>query len=166
MSEGQWKPQLDGHRIPPLRKTIWAKEIVDWNLASVAFGHLYDGVKLSQDRPSIAMFAPEPVCKWRGASFFVTRIWGILSCGSEPIIFPHPYFQQLFRYIVENICQKIYFKYQVSKRNSVYQTHKPVCTAILSYCIELHFELKVKGTLWVPTFSLTFGSSFTSSVAV
>ena len=35
------------------RKTIWAlKEIGDWNLASAAFGHLYDGVKLSSDRPS------------------------------------------------------------------------------------------------------------------
>ena len=82
------------------RKTIWAsKEIGDWNLASAAFGHLYDGVKLSCDRPSIAMFATAPRCKWREKKFFCQKNWGNAQLRrKQPIFFPQLYLQQLFQY--------------------------------------------------------------------
>ena len=96
----------NGHRIPHLRKTIWAKEIGVWNLASVAFGHLYDGVKLSQDRPSIAMFAPEPHVNGEWQVFLSQELEESSAAEVNPLFSRTPIYSNYFsicKYFHKNI---------------------------------------------------------------
>ena len=117
---------------------ILSKEIVNRNLAPVASDHLYDRVKLSQDRPSIAMFAPVLHVNGEGRVFLSQEL-AESSTAEATHISSNPYFQhQLFQYLTifpQEICIAKHFSdisadFHAKMPNT--QTMVPCCIIISS----------------------------------